>query len=373
VRVWQIVRSSTQNQRRVCHVCTLVGHTAAITCIDMSTEFSIIVSGGMDNVVCVWDFRSKRLLRVLPDHRGPLLSVSINAMSGQIATLTLTQLRLYTINGELLSYANPSNPTEGGGGLLSMGRADRLHSNSYSSGNIGSSGAVLPAPCVVLAAPCGNWQDGVVLVTGHKEGYVYLWKLGKPVLDDDNDDDAGTGAGADASSSGAESPAAAAAASTSSAKYSTSSATSPSERKVTAYVTTNNKIRFRELYISSVPMKVHKASITVLRLCSVTAGKAKDSITKAVDESRELDLLVGDAEGFVSRWTPVRLDQLNSTDLGHVLSSASVASSATAASASASASNLTYASMSVSGTGSGAGASGGASMGSESSSHHHVY
>ena len=283
VRVWQMTKTSN-NQRRVVHVCTLVGHTAAVSCIDISTEFSIVVSGGLDNIVCVWDFRLKRLLRVLSDHKGPLLSVSINSMSGYIATLTLQQLRLYTMNGELVSYINPANPLQ------------RVHGAD-----------TLSEPCVVLAAPCGQWQDGVVLITGHRDGYVYLWKLGKPQVE--------------SSEEGEDEECVL----DTSHHHSTTKQPLTKEalinRKVTAYKTTTNHSKFRELYISSIPVKIHKANITVLKLCSATSNKAQE-ISKSAEESRCLELLVGDADGMVSRWTPLKLDQLSGNDLAQVLSSA---------------------------------------------------
>jgi WD40 repeat protein len=274
VRVWHIVRGSN-NQRRVVHVCTLAGHSAAVSCLDMSTEFSMVVSGGADSIVCVWDFRSKRMIRLLGDHKGPLLSVSINSVSGYIATLTQQQMRLYTINGELISYINPANPLY------------RAHGSE-----------TLSPPCVVLATPCDAWQDGVVLVTGHREGYIYLWKLGKPVLDSEEEG---------------------AVVSTQPSAPLTKQALL--DRKVHAYVSTTNRSKFRELYISSVPVKIHKANITVLKLCSSAPNKAKD-VSKSAEDSKALELLVGDADGMVSRWTPLKLDQLNASDLTQVLNSA---------------------------------------------------
>lgn len=283
MRVWQVTRLN--NQRHVAHVCTLVGHSAAITCIDISTEFSMVVSGGTDNIVCVWDYRMKCMLRLLGDHKGPLLSVSLNAMSGFLATLTAQQLRLYTINGELVSYINPANPL-----------GCRLNGTD-----------ALSPPCVVLATPCGAWQDGVVLVTGHRDGYLYLWKLSKPVLDTDEECVLNSSMSSPSSGRG---------------KGSAVTYESILDRKVQPYVATTNQAKFRELYISAVPVKIHKANITVLKLCSSVPNKVKETIAKSVEESRSLDLLVGDADGFVSRWTPLKLDTLATSDLVQVLSSA---------------------------------------------------
>lgn len=271
--MWQIVKH--HHKRHVNHICTLAGHSASIQCIDISAEYSIVVSGGLDNIVCVWDYRLKRMLRILSDHKGPVISVSISCVSGFIATLTTEQLRLYSINGELISYVNPSQP-----------------SNNRISGT-----GILNMPTVVLATPCGLWQDGVVLITGHKGGYFYLWKLRKPIIDyslseDDNNE-----------------------------SFNVNNTKNVNvNRKIHSYITVKNESKSRELYISSIPTKTHKANITVLKLCSTATSKVKEIVTKSFEDSHSLDLLVGDEDGYVSRWAPIKLEQLPGTDLIQVLS-----------------------------------------------------
>ena len=111
-------------------------------------EFSIALSGSEDRTAMLWDIQRMKLLRVLGRHLGPVISVSINNVCGYLATLTSTELRLYTINGELLCSANMndvSNPK--------------------------------PRARAVLCLPIGEWQDGIVCVTGHETGLICLWKV----------------------------------------------------------------------------------------------------------------------------------------------------------------------------------------------------
>jgi len=79
---------------------------------------------------------------------------------------------------------------------------------------------------------------------------------------------------------------------------------------------TNGPRLSRQLYVSYTPTKTHRAHITALRLCSTsTTVKGRDMVAKSFDDSRALDLLVGDADGYVSRWSPSKLDQLPHSDL----------------------------------------------------------
>ena len=65
----------------------------------------------------------------------------------------------------------------------------------------------------------------------------------------------------------------------------------------------------RRLYVAYAPPKTHKACITSIRLSATMGSRAKDLVVRSYDDANSLDLLVGDAEGFVSRWAALRLDQ----------------------------------------------------------------
>jgi WD40 repeat protein len=181
----------------------------------------------------VWDIRGFKLLRILDQHTGPVLSVSINPVNGYLFTLTAKELRVYTINGDLLAtslMADPSNTK--------------------------------PKAKVVMALPIGEWQDGFVAVTGHDAGHVYLWKM--------------------------------------------TIRTNSNEEK--------NKI-IRELEPFPLP-KTHRSEITVLRLCSPFVSKSKTGLLPRVYEGENAyELLIGDSEGYASRWAPGKLEQLSPSEL----------------------------------------------------------
>jgi len=165
-------------------------------------------------------------------------------------------------------------------------------------------------------------------VTGHRDGNVYLWKLSKSSLSPTAEQSAETPlslrGGApprSISPTPRTSPAPMSMSmdlpkgrSDTDSEPLTPSSGSPTRRS-RPYQCTNNCSKARELYISAVPMKTHRAQISMLRLCPTGTAKAKEILTRLPSEEwRALDLLVGDAEGYVSRWTPVRLDQLGTTD-----------------------------------------------------------
>jgi WD40 repeat protein len=241
VRVWKILKTKN-NGRKLAEVVVFSGHEDSISCLEISTEFNIVISGGRDRQVCIWDYKAQVMVRALSKHTSPVLSVSVNSISGNIATLTKEQLRIYHLNGELISYQNFIEPMQDL--MLNLGKV--------------------------------VWQDGVAAVTGHKDGNIYLWKLNQSV-----------------------SP--------------------PLVRKSTvdpALHPIGDKF-YRKLSIVCQPQKSHKAEITCLRLCSTSGPvmKTKELIRKTFEDSRCLDLLVGDADGQYSRWTSTKLDQLSQQDI----------------------------------------------------------
>jgi hypothetical protein len=127
---------------------------------------------------------------------------------------------------------------------------------------------VMTSARVVLAPPCAEWQDGVVAVTGHDNGLVYLWKKQRTCE-----------TGAD-----------------------------------------GKEVVGRHL----VPIqltKTHRAAITTLRLCPLVFSKSKEIVDRSFRDAGNQDLLVGDEDGFVSRWSALRLDQVPQPDLATLFGS----------------------------------------------------
>lgn len=180
----------------------------------------------------VWDMKRKKLLRVLDNHKGKVVSVSINSISGNICTLTATELRVYSLNGEVLA-SSPIHSAKGRGG-------------------------------VVKAPPSGDWQDGIVAVTGHESGNIFLWKM-----------------------------------------------------VVRMSVATSTVAR--ELIPFSL-IKMHKYDICALSICNALPLPAKKLSPRSHVGEVCYELLAGDTEGNISRWVPIRLDQIPPSDLHNYIS-----------------------------------------------------
>lgn len=82
---------------------------------------------------------------------------------------------------------------------------------------------------------------------------------------------------------------------------------------------------FRALYIAGTPMKTHRADISSIRLCPAVTARSQSThqggIHRAYEDSRHLDLVVGDVDGYVSRWTPQKLESLSQQDLQAMVAS----------------------------------------------------
>lgn len=307
IRVWTIVYGDNQ-RRKLKHVCTFVGHFGPVLCMEISSEFSMLVSGGADRSVMVWNYRTKRMLYSLSRHNGPVFSLSVNSISGQIFTLTSNQLRVYGINGRLLSIVNIDVHES------SSSSYDSFSSNSSSGwANSSTSISAASSPRVVVATPMAEWQEGVVAVTGHEGGHVYLWRLRSLSVPRAVSFAELYPKDFDAAHYNRES--------LSWTKQRVSAVQEKDDRAEKELLLEGVPMLTSQLYISSTLTKVHTTDITVMRLCSTgAANRTKDLVTKSFDDNRTaVDLLVGDADGFVSRWAPLRLDQLPNSDLHSII------------------------------------------------------
>ena len=152
VRVWKY------NGSILCLKTTFCGHDKGkITCIDVSTEFGTIVTGGADGNALLWDLRTLTFLRKLRNAyftvqeslSKAVTSISINHKNGNIFAVIESTLNLFDVNGN------------------SVGR--QILNDTFSN---------LDMPSYGVATDCPEWSEsGIVAVTGHQNGNVRLWGL----------------------------------------------------------------------------------------------------------------------------------------------------------------------------------------------------
>ncbi|KAL7513979.1 hypothetical protein ACHAXN_011851 [Cyclotella atomus] len=156
VRVWKYNGQNMQLQSTLC------GHDGGkITCLDISTTYGTIVTGGSDGKILEWDLRTLTFLRQLihlptttsstgtPNDAHAAKSVSINHKNGNIVTLIHSNLCVFDINGNLVAKQSPEDEFEGNA-----------------------------IPSCVVATGCPEWmENGIVAVTGHMNGDVRLWSI----------------------------------------------------------------------------------------------------------------------------------------------------------------------------------------------------
>ena len=220
--------------------------------------------------------------------------MSINAVSGHLAILSCGELRLYSINGDILGSVRFGDDPIGPSTVLStlsssqpnskMESAEipRKRKSDGSSMNLSS----LAWGRVVLAPPCSVWQDGVVAVTGHDSGLVCFWRLQtvQTTIDEGLKRQL------------IPSPLYLNAAQSTQQISSQCQITQQSQKKVP----TNSY--------------THNAPITVLRLNPTVCIKSKE-LSDKTSQGGPFDLLVGDEKGFVSTWTLMKLDQFSPSEL----------------------------------------------------------
>ena len=81
----------------------LYGHTDAVICLAASQAWSIAVSGSRDKSAIIWDLSRYVYIKHLPDHVGPVASVAINDLTGNIVTSAGSWLYVWDIGGRPLA------------------------------------------------------------------------------------------------------------------------------------------------------------------------------------------------------------------------------------------------------------------------------
>jgi hypothetical protein len=120
------------------------GHESTVLCVSVVEDLSLCVSGSKDASVILWDLNTHEYIRELTGHSGPVGHVSVNEASGNIVTLSGSEMRMWSINGECLAATTTSAFTNG----------------------------MLSPPTCLCSTDCEIWQDGVSFVTGHSKGVV---------------------------------------------------------------------------------------------------------------------------------------------------------------------------------------------------------
>lgn len=128
---------------------SLHGHTDAVTCLAASPAYNVIVSGSRDGTAIVWDMSRFIFVRQLRDHVGLVAAVSINDLTGDIATCSATWLHVWSANGDPLAIVNTS-----------IGSADRMQQ-------------IL---CVTFSV-AREWDQQNVVITGSTDGVVRMWSM----------------------------------------------------------------------------------------------------------------------------------------------------------------------------------------------------
>lgn len=119
----------------------LRGHSAPITCLATSRVMSIILSGCADGLAMIWDLNRALLVRSLP-HPTPVTVAAISESTGDIATCSELTVRIWSINGDLLSTL-----------MVSQHHADFITACAWSTAEVKP-----------------------LLITGHRSGKIMMWQ-----------------------------------------------------------------------------------------------------------------------------------------------------------------------------------------------------
>jgi WD40 repeat protein len=274
------------NEKEITHHEQL--HQRPVTCVSMCKNGEILATGSEDLSVRVWKIvktnnNGRRLLEicVFSGHEDTVTCLDVSSdfnivvSGGRDCRVCIwdyrNQVMIRTLSRHTSKILSVSiNSISGNIVTLTNDELRIYHLNGELVGQCNFADENIPSGTVAVAPPCGEWQYSVMAVTGHQHGNVYLWKFELQ-----------------------------------------SSLTSGSSY-------TSRVGGSRKLSAVCLLDKVHSADISALRLCpanGTATQKNRGPIRKAYEESRHLDLLVGDAEGYLSRWSVARLEQLSQKEL----------------------------------------------------------
>jgi len=158
----------------------LSGHNVPVSCVDVSRDYSIIVSGGSDGRCIIWDLNEGTCVNYLDvspriatksakdklpsssstgeegeedeDLYDPIVCIDIHGVTGEIVACTSKHITVWSVNGQLEASASVDSRQPRAGDILCC-----AFSNEWIPGR------------------------GRVLLTGHQDGTVTVWDM-EPVI-----------------------------------------------------------------------------------------------------------------------------------------------------------------------------------------------
>jgi WD40 repeat protein len=194
VKVWKRSRRQKNKIEKFHLHSTLYGHSQPIQTICASQAWSIVISGSLDQTCIIWDLNRLSYVRTLPSTSGPIISIAISNISGDIVTVAespnkkVYTLTLYSINGVEYAKATTTEKilcikfTAGIEGLASnviVGGLQNGMIKLWSAWDLSlvrqlEGGHKAPVSAISFSA------DFTQLISGDESGLVVCWSCKKP-------------------------------------------------------------------------------------------------------------------------------------------------------------------------------------------------
>jgi WD40 repeat protein len=148
VTVWEFERrKSKTSYPHLRYMKSCFGHTDRITRVAISRAYNIIVSGSADETCIIWDLNEFDMVQQLTGFDAPVSHVLLHPKSGDIVVSAGSGVFVFTVNGDLVAHAE----THDEHGCKEI--------------------------TALEIAKTQEWQKENLIVTGHDNGLIRLWNL----------------------------------------------------------------------------------------------------------------------------------------------------------------------------------------------------
>ncbi|KAJ6239409.1 beach domain-containing protein [Anaeramoeba flamelloides] len=149
VTLWKFKQNNRKNIKpEIILQQRLFGHDGKINCVEICLNFGVFISGSDDKRCIIWDLYRANFIRSLEGFNSPIRVIKFNNYNGNILTLSDYELKIWSLNGQLITETSIENNPR----------------NKFTS-------------AIIIKA--NQYKEEFIYITGQQNGKIKFWSLSK--------------------------------------------------------------------------------------------------------------------------------------------------------------------------------------------------